>query len=746
MSVSVPRSLAEQLRSWPDERLATLVRHRPDLGVPAPQDSTQLASRAAARPSVLRMLDQLDRLHLTVLEAAVVLGPGCTAPQVAAIVHADPAATARALTHLLDTALLWGDEHHLRPVSVLTDLLGPFAAGAGDDVRRPVDEVRRLLGEVSPQARAMLEHVEGSGLVGTVEQADRRVSVAQARTPVEELLARRLLVARDSRHVSVPPDVVIALRGGRTTTYDVSAAPALMTSERDAAVVDRVGAGAASEFAQRVELLLETWGATPPSALRSGGVGVRDLRAATALLGVPEETTVLVIEVAAAADLLAAGPTDDLDAAWLPTDAFDTWRSQDTAQRWARLTRAWWESPRLAAVVGSKDGRGRTVNALAEGAERTWAVDTRRELLTALAELPRGSVLAATTGPPSLVAHLEWRRPRRPTGREELVTVTLDEAASLGVVALGGVTAHGAALLDGDPAGVLAPLLPPPVDHILLQADLTAVAPGPLEHELATKLATLADVESRGGATVYRFDASSIRRAFDAGWSAQEVHSFISTASRTPVPQPLVYLVDDVSRRFGTVRIGAATAFVRSDDEQALAELAHDPRAASLRLRLIAPTVLVTDAPTDVVMATLRELGVAPVLEAADGTVRLARRDTQRARTPRRRTSPGVAQARDAARVSAVVTAVRAGDRAVAARPTGGTPAPSTPAAVLSQLRDAIESGRTVWIGYTDNEGGVSERIVEPRRVDGGWLTAYDARSDDTRAFALHRITAVRSM
>lgn len=746
MSASVPRSLAEQLRSWPDERLATLLRLRPDLGVPAPQDSTQLASRAAARPSVLRMLDQLDRLHLTVLEAVVVLGPGCTLEEVRQVVHADPVVVDDAVCRLLEVALVWGEEQHLRPVSVLGDLLGPLAAGAAHGERRTAVQVRALLAEVSPQARAMLEHVEAGGLVGTVEQADRRVTVDRARTPVEELLARRLLVPRDSRHVTVPPDVVVALRGGRTTREDVGAPPALATSERDAALVDRAAAGAASEFAQRVELLLETWGTTPPAALRSGGVGVRDLRATTALLGVPEETAVLVIEVAAAADLLAIGSTDDLDEAWLPTDAFDDWRRRDTAERWARLALAWLGSPRLAAVVGSKDGRGRTVNALAEGAERSWAVDTRREVITALADLPAGQVLAATTGPASLVAHLEWRRPRRPSGREELVAATLAEAATLGVLALGGLSSPGAALLDGDPADALAPLLPSPVDHVLLQADLTAVAPGPLEHELATRLATMADVESRGGATVYRFDAGSIRRAFDAGWSAEEVHAFIAGASRTPVPQPLVYLVDDVSRRFGTVRVGSATAFVRSDDEQALTELVHDPRAASLRLRRIAPTVVVTDAPADVLVATLRELGLAPALEAGDGTVRLARRDTLRSRVPRRRPAPGIAQARDAARVSAVVTAVRAGDRAVAARPVDGAVTPTSPADVLASLREAIEARRSVWIGYTDNEGGVSERVVEPRRVDGGWLTAHDARSDDTRAFALHRITGVRPL
>ena len=47
-------------------------------------------------------------------------------------------------------------------------------------------------------------------------------------------------------------------------------------------------------------------------------------------------------------------------------------------------------------------------------------------------------------------------------------------------------------------------------------------------------------------------------------------------------------------------------------------------------------------------------------------------------------------------------------------------------------------------IGYVDNHGASTERVVDPVKVDGGWLTAYDHRGDDTRTFAVHRITAVR--
>ena len=158
---------------------------------------------------------------------------------------------------------------------------------------------------------------------------------------------------------------------------------------------------------------------------------------------------------------------------------------------------------------------------------------------------------------------MRWLRPRRPRGYDDAVDDVLREAAFLGVMAHDAVTPFGAALLErGDAAALLAPSLPAAVDHVLLQADLTAIAPGPLESELARQLALLAGVESRGGATVFRFTDESIRRAFDAGWTVLEVHEFVASASKTPVPQGLSYLIDDVSRRFGVLRAGTALSLI----------------------------------------------------------------------------------------------------------------------------------------------------------------------------------------
>ena len=59
------------------------------------------------------------------------------------------------------------------------------------------------------------------------------------------------------------------------------------------------------------------------------------------------------------------------------------------------------------------------------------------------------------------------------------------------------------------------------------------------------------------------------------------------------------------------------------------------------------------------------------------------------------------------------------------------------------ELRDAVSRGGRLWIGYLDQQGQASSRIVEPVRVEGGFLTAYDATRDSIQRFALHRITGV---
>jgi len=132
-------------------------------------------------------------------------------------------------------------------------------------------------------------------------------------------------------------------------------------------------------------------------------------------------------------------------------------------------------------------------------------------------------------------------------------------------------------------------------------------------------LELMADVESSGSATVYRFSERSLGRAYDDGWTAGAIAGFLSEHATKGVPQPLRYLVEDVGRRHGRLRVGSAMSYVRCDDPSLLAEIRLGRRTAKLGLRALAPTVLVSEAPPQVVAEALRVGGFLPAEEDAGG-------------------------------------------------------------------------------------------------------------------------------
>jgi hypothetical protein len=779
MPTSRPRSLADDLRARDDADLVALLRARPDLLSPVPSDLASLAARATTRPSVTRALDQLDRFALQVVEVLCALPDHSTDVDVRRLLGADATAV---LADLHRRALVYRDEDGrlVLPRTVVEVLghaagLGPpaeqllhgygtarlarIAADVGADLSDPRDagdpvrashavarvladgeRLTVLLAAAPAGATDALATMTWGPPTGRLERARREVDAASAGSPVEWLLAHGLLVGTDPVTVVLPREVALHLRGGRVHEAPEPTVPAPETSPVDATRVDRVAAGAAADVVRLVDELLELWSTEPPKVLRSGGVGVRERARAATALDVDETALALLAEVAQAAGLLGSGDDGSADAeVWLPTPAYDGWLDEPVEVRWATLARAWLTSTRVAGLAGSQDVRGRTLAPLGPDLDRTVAPVVRAAVLGDLAALPAGT--ATTTA--SLTARLRWHAPRR-GGRlhDDLVGWTVREGERLGLLSGGALAAQGRALVEGRPddaVEALGDLLPAPLDHVLLQADLTAVAPGPLEPGLARSVRLLADVESTGGATVYRFTEGTVRRAFDAGWTAGDVLTLLTRHSRTPVPQPLAYLVEDVARRHGRVRVGAASSFVRCDDEATLGVLLSDRRVSSLGLRRIAPSVLASSSPPDVVLERLREAGVAPAAEGPDGAV-VVRRPESRRSPVRRRPVPVAAAAPTPPSeplLDAAVRAIRGGDRA-------GSLSTGRPTAdVLAMLVQAAGSGEALWIGYVDAEGRATQRVVEPVAVEGGYLNAYDHLRGAVRSFAVHRITGV---
>jgi hypothetical protein len=318
----------------------------------------------------------------------------------------------------------------------------------------------------------------------------------------------------------------------------------------------------------------------------------------------------------------------------------------------------------------------------------------------------------------------------------------LDEATALGLVGRGALGSPGRALVSGaTPDAVVAEMdkiLPEAIDHFFLQADLTVVVPGPLNRELSEQLAEVATVESAGAAMVYRITEPAIRRALDIGRTAGALHAFFEKYSKTPVPQGLTYLIDDVARRHGQLRVGIAASFVRCDDTALLAQVAAAPLAEAVQLRLLAPTVAVAQAPIADVLTALRAAGFAPAAEDATGSiVDLRPRGARVSDAPNRRSFRGIAPP-----TVQTLEAIVAMLRQVAAAPPAMRVDAGTAVLLLQQ---AVRDEAAVVMGYVDPAGVATQRVVSPISVRGGQLVAFDPASGRVRDFAVHRVTSVVS-
>jgi predicted DNA-binding transcriptional regulator YafY len=282
----------------------------------------------------------------------------------------------------------------------------------------------------------------------------------------------------------------------------------------------------------------------------------------------------------------------------------------------------------------------------------------------------------------------------------------------------------------------MARVLPKPIDHFLVQADLTVVVPGPLHRHLSEQLAEVATVESAGTAMVYRISESSVRRALDAGRTAGELHTFFAAHSKTAVPQGLTYLIDDVARRHGQLRVGVASSFVRCEDPALLAQVIATQAAEALGLRLLAPTVAVAQAPIAEVLAQLRATGFVPAAEDTSGTiVDLRGRGARVSPAPHQRLHRAMPTP-----TPQTLEAIVAMLRKVAASP-AATHIDAGTAVLL--LQQAVRDQTSVLMGYVDPAGVATQRMVAPISVRGGQLVAFDPASSRVRDFAIHRVTSV---
>ncbi len=548
----------------------------------------------------------------------------------------------------------------------LADTLGLPKARTRDDAQRGVvalltdaDRVRALLDDAPASVRDHLDGIikHGSqvlthayeGSLGYPPNPKVRFRDSGSGDPdTDWLTARGLLLPAGAEDLAeVPIEVATAVLGElRVPFHPRPPQPPddLIATTRADGSAQAAVTGAASQ----IERLLAACAQQPPALRKTGGLSVRDTKRVAKAASVAEEVARFWLDLATQAQLLRPhaepverpkgyrGRLPDPVANLLPTKAYDRWLKRPPAERLTPVIATWATIP---ATYTYWPFTGETPVALTEP-DDPYAVGTRYALLEALDALPPGKGVTAL---PYLIARANWHCPHGVTDTPEQITAILREAELLGVVADGGLTQVGRAVLDllrtgeawssPEPAlaSALTAMLPPPQSSAFFQADLTAVVRGIPIASLAALLDTTADRESEGHAVVWRFTPATVRRALDTGHEADKLLTQLTAVAEAPLPQPLEYLIKDMGRTHGRMRVVRSGCCIRSDDETLIDELARTRALAKLGLRKIAPTVLISSADDQETLTALRNAGYTPTLEDETGTTVITRPAQHRA-------------------------------------------------------------------------------------------------------------------
>ncbi len=514
--------------------------------------------------------------------------------------------------------------------------------------------------------------------------------------------------------------------------------------------LDTAAAAAAWQLVRLAEQLAAACLQQPVIGVRSGALGSKELRRLASCLqpslpGGDDSPALpwvaLLLELLVQAGLLSrVSATASAPVQWQASSHLDTWMHLPAQVQWAHLAWAWLHLRRdpgtgtTSGVLGPQPPTG-------EGG----ALQRRREVLGCLLEHP------APRDVVQLEHRLRWQWPLRYSGEvQPSLQRVVEQAERLGLLCATKPSSFGRQLIeaayapatmpdapgphDGDQqaragsvlgrltvlhrqqaagrqekalqaaAQLLEPWLPPLSDHVIIQSDLTALCTGRLPSGAAATLAALAHVESTSVATFYRFTPARIEQALREGMTAEHLHTFLQQLSRTPVPQPLTYLIDDLQRLQR-----------HRQDEAAPASPAPLPDAQP------SPTPVQTlPAPQEV--ASPSPVALRALVQAW--------RSAELAQGPQPDSCP---QAAPAATPSATAPPLQQ----LAAGP------------LLRLLRECCHTGRHVWVGYVNADGVASTILVQPVLLQGGILQAYEATGPHTHRqhrLAVHRITAVAAV
>ena len=285
-------------------------------------------------------------------------------------------------------------------------------------------------------------------------------------------------------------------------------------------------------------------------------------------------------------------------------------------------------------------------------------------------------------------------------------------------------------LLEGNTAKAIQLLsenLPATQNRIIIQADLTIIAVGPLPTDKELELRRFVETERIGVASTYRINNLSVTYGLETGLTETDVRSLLMELSGVALPQPVDYLIREAATRFGrlVLRETANGTLIQSNEQILLTQILNDSALKTLGITKASETTLESRFEVEIVYYLLRESKYAAIRKDSKDQVV---------------SSWLAAGSKEASHLqtSSVLEDIqkwRDHDKRLSEAPEGQD--------LVRQIEMAIKTKAAIRVSLQMN-GTARDFLLEPTGLANGRLRGRDRQADCERVLPLASITGVR--
>lgn len=285
-------------------------------------------------------------------------------------------------------------------------------------------------------------------------------------------------------------------------------------------------------------------------------------------------------------------------------------------------------------------------------------------------------------------------------------------------------------LLEGDitkATELLSENLPATQNRIIIQADLTIIAVGPLPTDKELNLRRFVETERIGVASTYRINNLSVTYGLETGLTEVEIRDLLLELSGVALPQPVDYLIREAATRFGrlVLRESPTGTLIQSNEQILLTQILNDSALKTLGITKTSETTLESRFEVEIVYYLLRESKYAAI------------RKNNKEEVVSHWLAAGSKEA-SLVQTSSVLEDIqkwREHDKRLSEAPEGQD--------LVRQIEMAIKTKAAIKVSLQMN-GTAREFLLEPTGLANGRLRGRDRQADCERVLPLASITGVR--